>query len=133
MFEPHSHSNEQIVWMLKGKMEFRLGSDQRVCGQGDVIVIPGGTSYASRPHIHGGSDEYVYRRSVSDFSRSDLSSACLSSEHLANGHTLSLCRMCDMDTPVHDDTGWESLDFISTWRNDRWRGKLGKLAQEKAR
>jgi hypothetical protein len=25
--EPHSHANEQIVWMLKGKMEFRLGSD----------------------------------------------------------------------------------------------------------
>jgi len=36
--EPHSHPNEQIVWTLKGKMEFRLGSDQRVCGQGDVIV-----------------------------------------------------------------------------------------------
>jgi quercetin dioxygenase-like cupin family protein len=30
--EPHSHANEQIVWMLKGKMEFRLGSEQRVCG-----------------------------------------------------------------------------------------------------
>ena len=43
--EPHSHANEQIVWMLKGKMEFRLGSEQRVCGQGDVIVIPGGTEH----------------------------------------------------------------------------------------
>ena len=27
--------------MLKGKMEFRLGSEQRVCGPGDVVVIPG--------------------------------------------------------------------------------------------
>jgi quercetin dioxygenase-like cupin family protein len=36
--EPHSHANEQIVWILKGKMEFRLGSEQRVCGQGDVVV-----------------------------------------------------------------------------------------------
>jgi quercetin dioxygenase-like cupin family protein len=36
----HLHPNEQIVWMLKGKMEFRLGSEQRVCGQGDVVVIP---------------------------------------------------------------------------------------------
>ena len=35
-----ARGNEQIVWMLKGKMEFRLGSEQRVCGQGDVIVIP---------------------------------------------------------------------------------------------
>jgi len=41
--EPHSHASEQIVWMLKGKMEFRLGSEQRVCGSGDVVVIPGGT------------------------------------------------------------------------------------------
>ena len=31
--EPHSHANEQIVWMLKGKMEFRLGTEQRVCGR----------------------------------------------------------------------------------------------------
>jgi quercetin dioxygenase-like cupin family protein len=35
--EPHSHANEQIVWMLKGKMEFRLGTEHRVCGQGDVV------------------------------------------------------------------------------------------------
>jgi quercetin dioxygenase-like cupin family protein len=41
--EPHSHANEQIVWMLKGKMEFRLDSEQRVCGPGDVVVIPGGS------------------------------------------------------------------------------------------
>src|SRR5262249_54734625 len=43
--EPHSHANEQIVWMLKGKMEFRLGSEQRVCGAGDVVVIPGGMEH----------------------------------------------------------------------------------------
>src|SRR6266516_1227967 len=30
---------------LKGKMEFRLGSEQRVCGQGDVVVVPGGTEH----------------------------------------------------------------------------------------
>jgi len=43
--EPHSHANEQIVWMLKGKREFRLGSEQRLCGPGDVVVIPGGTEH----------------------------------------------------------------------------------------
>ena len=26
-------------------MEFRLGSEQRVCGQGDVVIIPGGTEH----------------------------------------------------------------------------------------
>jgi quercetin dioxygenase-like cupin family protein len=46
--EPHSHPNEQIVWMLKGSMELRLGSEQRVCGQGDVVVIPGGTEHEAR-------------------------------------------------------------------------------------
>jgi hypothetical protein len=40
-----SHANEQIVWMLKGKMEFRLGSEQRVCSAGDVLVIPRGTEH----------------------------------------------------------------------------------------
>jgi unsaturated pyranuronate lyase len=43
--EPHSHANEQIVWMLRGKMEFRLGSEQRICGPGDVVVIPGGIEH----------------------------------------------------------------------------------------
>src|SRR5205085_7802257 len=43
--EPHSHASEQIVWMLKGRMEFRLGSEQRVCGPGAVVVIPGGTEH----------------------------------------------------------------------------------------
>jgi quercetin dioxygenase-like cupin family protein len=31
--------------MLKGKMEFRLGTEQRVCGPGDVVVIPGGSEH----------------------------------------------------------------------------------------
>jgi quercetin dioxygenase-like cupin family protein len=39
------HANEQLVWMLKGRMEFRLGSEQRVCSQGDIVVIPGGTEH----------------------------------------------------------------------------------------
>ena len=48
--EPHSHANEQIVWMLKGKMEFRLGDEQRVCGPGDVVVIPGRKQKAGAWH-----------------------------------------------------------------------------------
>jgi hypothetical protein len=28
----YRHANEQIVWMLKGKMEFRLGTEQQLCG-----------------------------------------------------------------------------------------------------
>ena len=43
--EPHNHPSEQIVWMLKGKMEFRLGTEQRVCHKGDVLVVPGGVDH----------------------------------------------------------------------------------------
>src|SRR5215470_11501758 len=41
----HRHPHEQIFWMLKGKMEFRLGNERRVCGPGDVAVIPGGVEH----------------------------------------------------------------------------------------
>ena len=49
--EPHSHANEQIVWMLKGKMEFRLGNEQRVCGRGRRRGHPG--RYRARGMVPG--------------------------------------------------------------------------------
>ena len=41
----HSHPNEQIFWMLSGKMEFRLGKEKRLCGPGDVGVVPAGAEH----------------------------------------------------------------------------------------
>ena len=41
----HAHPHEQIFWMLSGKMDFRLGTERRVCGPGDVGVIPGGVEH----------------------------------------------------------------------------------------
>ena len=41
----HQHANEQIVWMLKGRMEFRVGEERRMCGPGDIVVIPGGVEH----------------------------------------------------------------------------------------
>ena len=41
----HSHPHEQIVWMLKGKMEFRIGSEHRVLNAGEVAVIPSGVEH----------------------------------------------------------------------------------------
>ena len=41
----HKHPHEQIAYMLKGKMEFRLGGERRTCGPGDVVVIPGGVEH----------------------------------------------------------------------------------------
>src|SRR5258706_8971237 len=37
----HQHPHEQIVWMLKGKMDFRIGNERRSMIGGDVAVIPG--------------------------------------------------------------------------------------------
>ena len=54
-------------------------------------------------------------------------------ERLANEDRYSMCRACDMDAPASDDTGWESLDFIGTWQNGASWGKMGTLANEKAR
>ena len=38
---PHRHPHEQIVWMLKGRMDFRIGNERRSMSAGDVAVIPG--------------------------------------------------------------------------------------------
>lgn len=39
----HSHHNEQITQVIRGRMRFRFGEDskeERVLGPGDVVVIP---------------------------------------------------------------------------------------------
>lgn len=41
----HQHPHEQMFWILKGKMDFRLGDERRVCGPGEVGVIPGGVEH----------------------------------------------------------------------------------------
>jgi len=38
--QSHNHPTEEIVWVVKGEMEFRLGEERRVCGRGDIVVIP---------------------------------------------------------------------------------------------
>jgi quercetin dioxygenase-like cupin family protein len=41
----HSHPHEQIVCMLKGAMDFRIGHEKRTMRAGDVAVIPGGIEH----------------------------------------------------------------------------------------
>ena len=41
----HKHDNEQIAWLIRGRMEFRLGDELRTCGPGDVVVIPAGVEH----------------------------------------------------------------------------------------
>jgi quercetin dioxygenase-like cupin family protein len=41
----HSHPHEQIVWVTSGRIDVRIGDEQRSCGPGDVAVIPGGVEH----------------------------------------------------------------------------------------
>lgn len=41
----HQHPNEQIFWMISGRMEFRLGTERRTCGPGDVGLVPSGVEH----------------------------------------------------------------------------------------
>jgi quercetin dioxygenase-like cupin family protein len=41
----HKHPHEQIVCMIKGAMDFRIGTERRIMRAGDVAVIPGGVEH----------------------------------------------------------------------------------------
>jgi quercetin dioxygenase-like cupin family protein len=41
----HQHPHEQIVLMLSGRMDFRIGKETRSMGPGDVAVIPGNVEH----------------------------------------------------------------------------------------
>jgi len=41
----HAHPHEQMFWVTSGRMDIRIGSERRVCGPGDVGVIPGGVEH----------------------------------------------------------------------------------------
>ena len=42
--EPHGHADDSRV-DAQGQDRIRLGAGQRVCGRGDVVVIPGGAEH----------------------------------------------------------------------------------------
>jgi quercetin dioxygenase-like cupin family protein len=46
----HQHPHEQLVWMLKGRLELRIGGERREMLAGDVAVIPGGTEHEAWFH-----------------------------------------------------------------------------------
>ena len=41
----HRHPHEQMFWMISGRMDFRLGGERRMCGPGDLAVVPGGVEH----------------------------------------------------------------------------------------
>jgi quercetin dioxygenase-like cupin family protein len=41
----HKHPHEQIVWMISGRMDFRIGNEKRSMVAGDTAVIPSGVEH----------------------------------------------------------------------------------------
>jgi quercetin dioxygenase-like cupin family protein len=41
----HSHENEQITWIMKGKLRFIIGGKQMDVGEGEILVIPSNTKH----------------------------------------------------------------------------------------
>ncbi|WP_337861041.1 cupin domain-containing protein [Ferroplasma sp.] len=41
----HSHENEQITWIMKGKLHFKIGNQEMDVGAGEILVIPSNTKH----------------------------------------------------------------------------------------
>lgn len=41
----HAHPNKQVIAVSKGRMRFRLGTEERIAGPGEVVLIPSGTQH----------------------------------------------------------------------------------------
>jgi len=48
VFEDSGHVNEQIVIIHEGSIEYTVGDETRVVGEGDVIVIPPNVPHSAR-------------------------------------------------------------------------------------
>ena len=46
----HSHPHEQLVWIVKGRMEFRIDKERRVLESGGFAAIPSGVEHEGWCH-----------------------------------------------------------------------------------
>lgn len=44
----HSHLNDQIGYVIYGKVEVTIGGEMRVCQPGDSYAVPGGVAHNTR-------------------------------------------------------------------------------------
>jgi len=49
----HHHENEQLGFVIKGTLEFRIGSEKRVLEAGDMYVIPSHVPHEAVAGPHG--------------------------------------------------------------------------------
>lgn len=46
--QPHSHMNDQVGYVVSGKIEVTIGDQTRICEAGDSYAIPGGITHSAR-------------------------------------------------------------------------------------
>jgi quercetin dioxygenase-like cupin family protein len=44
----HSHHNDQVGYVVFGKLEITIGGETRVCIRGDSYAVPGGVLHSAR-------------------------------------------------------------------------------------
>lgn len=48
---PHNHMNDQVGYIVYGKLEVTIGGEARICVRGDSYAIPGGVEHSARAII----------------------------------------------------------------------------------
>ncbi len=43
--KPHTHPNEQVQVVLKGKAKYRVGGEEKILGPGEAVLIPAETEH----------------------------------------------------------------------------------------
>jgi quercetin dioxygenase-like cupin family protein len=72
----HHHENEQLGFVIKGSMEFRIGSEKRVIHAGDTYVIPSHVPHEAKAGPQGATVADVFapvRADWADLKRADPS------------------------------------------------------------
>jgi quercetin dioxygenase-like cupin family protein len=49
--QPHSHKNDQVAYIIYGRMEVTIGDQVRICDPGDSYAVPGGILHSERALI----------------------------------------------------------------------------------
>jgi len=42
---PHAHPNEQVQVILKGRVRYRVGGEEKILGPGEAVLIPANTEH----------------------------------------------------------------------------------------
>ncbi len=49
---PHSHKNDQVGYVVMGRIEMTVGGETRICEQGDSYAVPGGITHSAKALVN---------------------------------------------------------------------------------